>query len=168
MLHKSTKIIIALSASVIFIIGLFLAITTALNHANVEIYVFEDISECQALETLDKVDGAFIRYQDTAKDKHLADLEFTSYFAGEYSCKQYHFQIFAYEFCDVSNAKEYFNNVAGKNTDELNRNFSLSSGIINSELVVLYDARAYRVHFPTNNLLEITQILEDIFSLKMS
>ena len=77
------------------------------------------------------------------------------------------FEIFAYEFKDSDSAKRYFNNVTGKNSEELDTNFSASMGMTSYRLVIIDFKKAYIVQGPSNNAEEIQDFLKENFTVKI-
>lgn len=131
------------------------------------IYIFADIQECQAMEALSDNGGKFTKYQDAGKDKYSKDLSYTAFFGGEYCSSKCEFEICAYEFEDTVAARKYFDRVTGKNSYTMDKNFSLSSGLIHSQLVVFEKNKAYAMSFPTSVLYDVAQIMVKYFTVKV-
>ncbi len=165
----SKKRIIALTFCVLAVVGIGIcAVIPVLRlHFNTSIYIFSDISECNALEAPSVADVYFTKYQNTTQDNNLNGLQYTEFFAGKYFCEQYTFEIFAYEFADPLAAKTYFENATGKNANELDANFSMASGATTSHIVVFNGNMAYAVYCPSNSLFDVATVLEDHFQIKI-
>ena len=162
-----SKTLIITTVAVLLLVLFCLAWTVLQVPFFPDYYIFADITECEVLETLDAENGKSTKYQDTTKDTHIDDLQYSSFFAGEYASDQYKFKIFAYEFEDAASAKAYFENITGKSSDEISQNFTMSAGIISTELVVLSDCKAYTVYCPTYAVSDVLAILENNFSIKI-
>ena len=62
----------------------------------------------------------------------------------------------------------YFERVSKKDSAQKNPNFSLSSGVIQSRIVVISDSKAYAVYCPTKDLSDVLKVLEDTFATNIS
>ena len=151
----------------VLLIGLSIVMPTLRLHVNTDIYIFEDISECEALASLKTEGGNFTKYQDTKLDGNLNNLQYSKFFAGKYSCAQYNFEIFAYAFDDSASAKTYFKNATGKDSTALDANFSIVSGIMTSHIIVLKGNTAYAVYCPSTDLADVSMILADCFEIRL-
>ncbi len=132
------------------------------------IYIYASIDECKALESLDDEGGKFAAYSDAISDQHIRDFQYSAFYGGEFSCKAYSFQLFAYEFNDAITAQLYFEKATGRNSDEVDPNYSLVSGTMSSRLIVLSGNKCYSAYFPTSALANVTQLLSEIFSVKIN
>ena len=151
----------------VVIIAVCVALPFLQIHRNTNVYIFSDISECNALEELSVTDGHFTRYQNTTQDSNLQGLQYAAFFAGKYSCEQYTFEIYAYEFTEPAAAKTYFENATGKNTNELDSNFSLASGMTTSHIIAFHKNMAYAVYCPSNDLSDVSMVLAEYFQNKI-
>ena len=147
------------------IVLLLIAVSTALMivHTNVSVCIFADLEECESIAS---ADGSFSEYTEVSSDKHVK-VRLTDFFAGKYKCDGFKFEIFAYEFDSIDSARAYFEEVTGKNSDGLDTNFSLSSGLLNSYLVVFDSNRAYMLYAPTMDISDVAQFLSGVFSIKI-
>ena len=136
-------------------------------HMSSNLYIFADIDECELLASSNQEEGVFTNYTNALSDRHIRQLSYVSFFAGEFSGKTISFQIFAYEFADELSAKTYFENATGKNSGKLSQNFSLASGLLESQIVIFDGTRAYSAYFPTRSLSEVLRILENCFTVKV-
>jgi hypothetical protein len=148
---------------------------SACNHATFSSYtVFSDIKECEALKNSNLEGACFEEYDISEKDRYLKELAYTACFAGRFSCDEFDFEIYAYEFADVDTAKQYFENATGKQQEsDHKRNFSLVQGIgiplFNTSFTVYEGKNAYRIY--TDNWKDwkhIKALLDEIFTVQVS
>ena len=144
---KSTITRFLIFLSVILIV-LFAVFFFTFHSSQKDIYIFADMSECEAFRAMCDKNGTFTEYIDMPADENLGDLSYVTCFAGTYLCDDYSFEFFAYEFEEGEMAKQYFRNCTGKNTNALSENFSLSLGLLRTRLAVVKDAKAYVVFAP--------------------
>lgn len=163
----SKKQIVVVCVVAIILIGLCIMIPAFQAHSNISIYIFEDISECNALVSSNEDGGNFTRYQDAEQDENLENLQYVQSFAGKYTCDRYTFEIFAYAFADSASARTYFENITGKNSYTLEENFSISSGLTASKIIVFKGNMAYAVYCPSSDLADVSNVLADLFTIKM-
>lgn len=168
MVNRRKMILSVCIIAALIIVGVIGVIYMMQMHLDTDIYIFADLSECQLLESLNNKDEKFIKYQDAALDDHIRDLKYTSFFGGEYSCDLYEFEIFAYEFSDAASAQSYFENATGKNSDDVDPNFSLVSGFMSSHIIAFNENKAYSIYFPTSAFSEISQLLAEHFTIKIN
>ena len=166
-MSTSRKVILTLCILAVILIGLCTVVPILRLHLITNIYIFSDISECDSLETLNVENGYFTRYQNAMLDNNLSGLQYTEFFAGTYSCDQYTFEIFAYEFIDSVAAKTYFENATGKNSAASDANFSMVSGIATCHIIVFEGDRAYAIYCPSNDLSDVSVVLADHFQIKI-
>ena len=121
---KKHSIVFACAFVALLVVGL-VALTTVQMKANV--YIFADMKECESILS---AGGSFSEYADVSSDENVRELTYTDFFAGEYNCDDFEFKIFAYEFDRVDSARAYFDEITGKNSDGLDANFMLSSGLL--------------------------------------
>lgn len=161
--EKMKKVSVALIC--VFVCLLVVAFVALLVvHADVSITMFADLDECAFIAS---ADGNFSEYSDVLSDENVRGLTYTDFFAGVYDCDTFEFEIFAYEFDSVDSARAYFDEVTGKNSDGLDANFTLSSGLLTSSLVVFDSNRAYVVYAPAMDVSDVAQFLSGVFSLKI-
>lgn len=126
-------------------------------------YIFADISECEAIK-MSKLDGArFESYDPHEKDDNLKDLNFEKSFCGKFTCDDFEFEIFAYEFSASETAKAYFVSETGK-TDNPDTTFSGSWGATNGRFIVLDSERVYQIKSKSKYRDDIFEFLSEIFS----
>ncbi|MBE6958460.1 MAG: hypothetical protein E7447_04845 [Ruminococcaceae bacterium] len=163
----SKKQIVVVFVVAIILIGLCIMIPAFQAHSNISIYIFEDISECNALVSSNEDGGNFTKYQNAEQDENLENLQYVQSFAGKYTCDRYTFEIFAYAFADPASARTYFENITGKNSYTLEENFSISSGLTSSRIIVFKGNMAYAVYCPARDLDAISEVLENCFQVKI-
>ena len=151
-MHKKSLVIFLLCFSVVLILltVLFSFVFSALPEQ--DIYIYENITECEELRALGGETGTFTEYAVPKNDGNLGDLSYASCFAGKYLCVDYDFEIFAYEFEDEESARVYFKNCTGKANSGRTQNFSLSLGLTRARLAVMKDTKAYIVLCSTEDI----------------
>ena len=157
----------------VFIAFAFILVSSAVScfPGKPNIYIFNDISECENISFLKYENSILYRYENPSSDTYLRKLSYVEYFAARYESDELEFEIFAYVFENSETAMQYFENVTGKN-DNLSVNFSISSGVgllgvSSSEIVVIDGKCAYTVFTPRNQLEETKRALGEIFSKKL-
>lgn len=162
---KTTKLGVILACC--FLLALMIALlVTALYHGDPVITVFADLEECKTLSK--QTDAVFSAYEDVKLDKAVKDIRYSAFYAGEYSCDQYDFEIFAYTFESTEDARVYFKNTTGKKSEGMYSNFSVSSGFFTSRVVVFEENRAYSVSTKTANLKQVCEFLAGVFSREIT
>ena len=63
--------------------------------------MFEDIGECEALKNSTLEGARFEEYDASEKDRYLKKLNYSACFAGRFTCDEFAFEIYAYEFADA-------------------------------------------------------------------
>lgn len=151
----------------IFAVLILTVILCACAHFDNDYYIFSNISECNNFEINKDEDAKITYYTTPEKDSNLKDLEYDSFFGAKYLSLDIEFEIFAYEFKDSNSAKKYFNNVTGKNSEELDTNFSASMGMTSYRLVIIDFKKAYIVQGPSSNAEAIQDFLKENFTVKI-
>ena len=134
-----------------------------------ELFIFQDIAECERLIPDDQSKFNMERYDSPTRDKKLKDLQYNEFFGMKFQSDTLKYEIFAYEFIDAESALKYFNNVTGKNMkmpDE-NKNFTSSQGMSSCELIVTYQNRAYCIFSSAQYAEDLDQLLASTFSQKL-
>lgn len=129
-------------------------------------YVFKEIGECEALETSDRKDAKFEKYETPSEDKKLKKLEYETFFGGKYSCDEFSFEIFAYEFKDSDTAKKYYENVTG-GISGFDANFSKIARMSSFIMVVLNNEFSYTIYTSPHNAGAVQDFISEIFSLEI-
>lgn len=158
---KMMKIILVSAMSVLCLIY-----TCACFDTNFDVYIFQDIKECQNI-IANKDENTDIEVFDTPNDdKYLKDLRYNDFFSCRYSCDDFDFEMFAYEFVDSDTSKEYFENVTDR-TSERDSDFLSWGGILSYSRVVIDGKNAYIIHSSTSNQEKINKFISTVFSVKL-
>ena len=161
---KKRLLITLIVFSLIVTVGLTAIALRTRKLVDTNIYIFANIQECNALDAT----GKFTPYTDASQDTHVENLPYTAFLSGEYHDGDVAFQIFAYEFESLDTARAYFDDITGKDSSTLSRNFSLSEGMRNARIVVFSENHAYVAYFSNDSTQEVLEILKDIFSTKIN
>ena len=163
---KKKKIISIIIISVFVVFGI-VKIFYLNSSDGIDCYMFASISECEKFESPNLTNGSFTKYNSPNDDTYLKSMQYASFYAGKYVSEELDFEIYAYQFNDVNDAKEYFKNATGKtiNTDS---SFSSSSGFRYYRLTAFDGVNAYTVIAEKSQLEEINNILNNVFSKKMT
>ena len=148
-------------------VGLLLTLLTACFSAEMlDIYIFENISECEKISQNKPEDATVEVYQSTEKDKKLDGLQYESFFGAKYSSSELTFEIFAYEFQDTEEAHQYFYNHTGRESDR-DTNFFGSGGMFSYDLVVIDGKNAYFASTSSGDVDEMYEFFSNVFSTKL-
>ncbi len=158
---KRINNVLCLFLSVILIFGL-----CACFDMEMKVYIFENIEECQNINTYKSDDAVIEMYDSPAGDKYLKDLQYNDFFACKYSSESFNFEIFAYEFLDSDTSKEYFENVADRKS-ERESDFLTWGGILNYSRVVIDGRNAYIIHSKTSSQEKINEFISTVFSVEL-
>ena len=150
---------------VLVLLLILLSLCSCLD-TNIEVYIFDDITECQNIITNKSDDVDIEVYETPNSDKYLKDLEYEDFFACKYVCDDFEFEIFAYEFVDSDTNKQYFENVTDR-TSERYSDFLSWGGISNYSSVVINGNNAYIIHSSTSNKNKVTKFIATVFSVKL-
>lgn len=160
---KKRLLITLIVFSLIVTVGLTAIALRTRKLVDTNIYILANIQECNALDAT----GKFTPYTDASQDTHVENLPYTAFLAGEYHDGDVAFQIFAYEFESLDTARAYFDDITGKDSSTLSRNFSLSEGMRDGRLVVFDNHCGYAAYFSNGSTQEVLGILEEIFSVRI-
>lgn len=147
------------------LIGCFYARSNFVGPKGNDVYIFADITECEGFSI--REDIQFSIYDTPIKDSNIGTLSYERFIGGYYTLNNIDFELFAYEFNDSLSAKEYFSKTTGK-SDELNTNFSINRGMLTYRLIVIDDKRAYTISSKAENGDEISELLAETFSVKIT
>ena len=151
---------------IIFIACIFVYRVILLRSNSVEYSIFESISECDALKSSTLPNAKFENLDPNETDDNISGLIIKDSFCGNFSCDEFEFIIFAYEFIDSESAKQYYINNTGKKNDP-STSFSESRGPFSGELIVLDLERVYRIKMKTKYRDEVCNFLNETFSKKI-
>lgn len=136
--------------------------------------IFADIAECEVLKNSTLEGARFEEYDASEKDRYLKKLDYNACFAGKFTCDEFAFEIYAYEFTDADGAKQYFENATGKNQSSDDKSsFSLVQGIgiplFNTTVNVYNGKNAYRIYTDSwEDWRSIKTFLSEIFTEPLS
>ena len=131
-----------------------------------DIYIFENISECENIEEYKSDDAVVTIYDIPTDDKNLDDLEYDSFYAASYESDELDFEIFAYEFVDSDSAKEYFSKKTGIES-VYSTMFLTSGGMTKYDIIVIDESRAYYAETSKEDEEDMNQLLSRVFSKKL-
>ena len=134
--------------------------------------MFEDVGECEALKSSTLEGARFEEYDASEKDRYLKKLNYSACFAGRFTCDEFAFEIYAYEFADADGARRYFKNATGKEPDgDFEFSFVQGLGIplFNTSLKLFDGKNAYRVYTKSwEDWESIELLLGEIFTKTVS
>ena len=165
---KNKKFIIV--TGVILLLFLFSIIVGFYSNADLglfeakNIYIFSNIAECEKISTFEDV--SFSKYDSPDKDPYLKGLDYASFAGGNYTFRGDEFELFAYEFDNVSSAQEYFRNVTGKAIKKT-PNYNILRGSFGYRMVVIDEKKAYYLNCSAKAGDEIVELLSEIFTCKL-
>ena len=130
-------------------------------------YIFSEIQELENMELQFEEYGEVDRYNDTSKDKNIKEMQYDRFYGAYYKCEDFEFEIFAYEFSNIYNAKKYFQNVTGKEC-KTTVNFGTTSGMSQkTQMIVINQENAYLILFENEFAKEIENFLSENFALHL-
>lgn len=157
------KINFLIYLSITFIVSLIFAFINLGLDLDGDYYIFSDINECLNLKN-DNSKIEMSKYDSPQNDQHLGNLKYNDFCAAKYKSKELEFEIFAYEFNSVNDAKAYFKNGTGKESEN-NYNFTASTGLFGpSEIIVFKNEKAYTVYVAKKYLNKTKEILKKNFT----
>ena len=159
---KKTAVVLI---SVLLLCLIVVLVVGAIMVTDVSVYMFADMEECKSIASADE---SFSKYTDASSDKNIKALTYTDFFAGKYDSGDFEFEIFAYAFDSVDSARAYFKEVTGKNSRDLENNFSVSGGLTRGRIVVFHNNLAYTVYVPTMDIKDVAEFLSEAFSIKIA
>lgn len=129
---------------------------------NDNVCIFSEISQLEQIEESFLKYGDVERYQSSDKDKYLKKLSYNNFYAAEYQCEDFEFEIYAYEFESITVAENYYENVVG-NTPPINPEYSSSGNFINKSLLVIDGSNVYLAKYPYKYRQEVESFLASNF-----
>lgn len=135
---------------------------------SVDIYMFDEISECQKIISSDLYNFKFVQYNRDEVDRNSGELSYIDCFAGNFESDELNFQIYAFCFENTNCSKQYFKKYANKNTDS-ETTFQISGGFISNsrEIVVIDQEKAYYITVSKCDLEEVLELLSTIFTKQL-
>ena len=150
--------------SIMLIILSSLTITACMIQ-DADIYIFSDISECEAISEMIDENSILEVYDSPTSDVHYIDLEYVTF----YGCKcsgSLDFKLYAYEFASSDIAQEYFETVTGRSCDK-QVSFFIVAGATNYERTVINDNMIYTVSTTRSQAESVTTLLQEVFTIKL-
>lgn len=127
-----------------------------------KINIFSEISECNVLDDLKVNDKSLV-------DRYIEDISYEDSYVYELKYDSNSFEIYAYEFKSVDDAKKYYSKVWG-HTSEKEYDYNMAGGsFFTSELIVRNSVNVYRIE--AGNAFaytDIMQYLNSIFTVQVS
>ena len=121
-----------------------------------QINIFSDISECNALNALKVNDQSLV-------DRYIKGIPYVDSYAYKLKYNSKTFKIYAYEFENIDDAKEYYSMIWGHTSEkEVDYNMSGSS-FFTSKLIVRNGVNVYRVE--AGNAFAYTDIMHHLNSV---
>lgn len=136
---------------------------------DVEVYIFTDLSECQAIESDQFTNAQVTVYDSPSNDKYIKDLDYSNFYACNYSSAQMHFELFAYEFPDSETAQAYFRNATGQAGNKT-VNYLISEGLFSQthHRIVCSKNLAYSIYTNPSDADAVANYINHIFSEKIT
>lgn len=146
-----------ISGAAILVIILISIIYTFVNASkDFAISIYENIEEISLLD-FEEDKGKY--------DKYLDDIVPNKSYVGDVKTEYGDFEIYAYEFYSIDDAKAYYGKARGSQPDEDHSWYF--SGSLNSEGAVFNGKNVYRMRCKTGDLAEINNYLSTKFSIIM-
>ncbi len=148
-----------------------------LNPRPNEYYIFQNIEECEDLIPHNQSGINIDRYDTPTADKDLKGLTYCNFFGMSFESDTLKYKIFAYEFENSDSALKYYVNVTGQksyeknlplNEEEDNKLLLASQGMSTYTVVVISKNKAYKLIAPNQYVDEISKLLAETFSQKIS
>ena len=139
---------------------------TSCKTESIQVHIFENLAECEAI-TLDAFTSVQITRADVPDgDQYLKGLTYTDFFACSYSSNELSFDLFAYAFPSQDVAKEYYQNVTGKENGGT-ATFSDVSGMTYYRRIAIMDNMAYSVYTTPADAETVIALLNEAFSVRI-
>ena len=149
----------AFIAAIAFVICHFIYGAIVLTINDTKITHFEDIAVCSQLDEF-KIEGEL-------KDKKLKKLEYEECYIAKCQYDGVKFKIYAYEFYNENDARQYFINVKGSTADG-NKDYLSSSNSFSSQLTARYNNNVYRIETGNaNNHIKVIKLINSIFPIEL-
>ena len=177
MFNPKKNTIIVVSIVFVILIVFTIQIFSSLTQTPDNFYIFNSISECEKLISVDKSNINVEIYDDNNKDENSKGLLYNGFFGMNYESEELKYEIFAYEFEDANSALKYYVNVTGQknyenklplSSSDENKLLSASSGMFSYRLIVVCKNMAYQINAPKQYKNAIIELLSTIFSIKVA
>ena len=136
-----------------------------LTNKSVPVCIFDDISECDNIKN--STEFQIQKYETPDKDSKLNNLEYSVFHAAKYVSDDVEFELFAYEFKDKGNAKQYFKNVAEQDAEK-DTEFLGFGGATSYTLVVIDDQKAYSFYTDIKDRYRVLEVVNEYFSIPIT
>lgn len=130
------------------------------------VYIFRDLGECRALTSYEG-DASVALYDATDPDKEYKGQTFTDFVGMDYQSGTMVFTLYAYEFENEDQAKQYFVDVTGQKYDS-DYYYLLSSGnTFRFRIVVAFENKAYRIEAKNKYIKQVCAMIAECFSIQL-
>lgn len=150
---------------ILMIISLLVAYPSCRSQ-NVEVHMFADLVECKAMASTSSNNSHIAIFDSPDEDKYLDKLPYTDFFAFSYASEELQFELFAYEFANQGDAKQYYKNVTGKDYQGT-ITFSDVEGMIYYRRIVVKDNMAFTVYAEPSEAKNVIKFINERFSIKV-
>ena len=162
---------VALACTMVFIVFFLLEafnFVSMLHYMKKEkhFYIFDNIEECSAIENSELSGAKFEHYNSLKKDKELNNAVPLHSFCGKFSCDDFEFEIYAYEFADGEAAFNYFKNIPGDRVSYKTTDFYFQQNFDSCVLAVVNFESVYKILYDADNRDQVHEFLSEIFSIK--
>lgn len=163
--HKRLSTICAILVCVIFLSVAIGHLVYGYRNIDRGFYIFQDIDECRNLASYEN-DAEVKSYDSPEQDKNYKGQPLISFVGMNYKSKTMKYKLFAYEFENSDQAKQYFSKITGKNYDNA-LYVSKSSGMSSYRIVVAFENRAYCIETSNRYIKQVDTMLASQFSNKL-
>ena len=126
-----------------------------------QVNIFSNISECYSLDNLKVVD-------EPLTDQYIEDIPYMNSYVYELNYDSKSFKIYAYQFEDIDDAKEYYSTVVGGKKSDREYDCYASSNMFSSGVVVRNGNNAYRLEAGwVFDYIDIMRYLNSIFTVQI-
>ena len=126
-------------------------------------YIFGDIQECRELAFYES-DATVSTIESPEQDKKYQGQSFASFVGMRYKSEKMSFTLYAYEFDNNDQAKQYFQKVTGKKNDSKHY-FLKSCGMSTYQIVIAYENKAYRLETKLRYIKQVDAMIAERFSV---
>ena len=164
--NRSIGRIVSFCGVLLFLLYLLFLLLPDQEAETLDVYIFSDIEECRKFDEDMTSNAKVTIYNKPDTDTNLKDLKYLDFYACKCHSGEFEFEMFAYNFIDSDTAKEYFKNETGKN-DDLEINFSNSSGMGLFRSIVIDGNKAYSVYCKDSDSLKVIEFINSIFTKQL-
>ena len=161
------KNILIACAGIVLLLAIVQAFSSFSGISDMDVYIFQDINECKRLELLDYKNSEIEYYQVSEDENYSLEMIAEKFYGIRFVSDELKFDLFAYEFENGEDAKEYFRRATGKK-EELDRNFLVSSGLLSYKVIAINENKAYIASTSNKYSGELQTLLSEIFSVKLN